>query len=172
MGLLAGPSGRTHQIRVHAAALGHRLLGDKLYGTGRGTCRHPYQKCIRMAHWRIQLFYIFLRGKLLRIQLCTRGIDCFRSCAPAWNSQSDAQFFPSSPHALFIFSIANILIFFVNYSFIAVVIFSYCFFVIIVCVFFFFCIFFMQKPVFLLEKINVLWLYFRFSGYALLLLKP
>ena len=26
------PSGRTHQIRVHGQALGHPVLGDKLYG--------------------------------------------------------------------------------------------------------------------------------------------
>ncbi len=31
--LAAAPhTGRTHQIRVHAAAAGHSLLGDELYG--------------------------------------------------------------------------------------------------------------------------------------------
>lgn len=33
-------TGRTHQIRVHMSHLGHPLLGDPVYGTG----RHPFEK--------------------------------------------------------------------------------------------------------------------------------
>ncbi len=32
-------TGRTHQLRVHAAALGHPILGDPVYGDGKGPMR-------------------------------------------------------------------------------------------------------------------------------------
>jgi tRNA pseudouridine32 synthase / 23S rRNA pseudouridine746 synthase len=32
-------TGRTHQLRVHAAALGHPILGDPVYGAGNGPMR-------------------------------------------------------------------------------------------------------------------------------------
>ena len=41
-------TGRTHQIRVHMAHIGHPLLGDEVYGSGRsayrteGQCLHAY----------------------------------------------------------------------------------------------------------------------------------
>ena len=33
-------TGRTHQLRVHMALIGHPLLGDELYGDGQGMGRH------------------------------------------------------------------------------------------------------------------------------------
>ena len=35
----APETGRTHQVRVHAAALGHPILGDPVYGAGVGPMR-------------------------------------------------------------------------------------------------------------------------------------
>lgn len=32
-------TGRTHQVRVHAATLGHPILGDPVYGAGQGPMR-------------------------------------------------------------------------------------------------------------------------------------
>jgi len=48
-------TGRTHQIRVHLAALGHPLAGDQLYGTGTSR-RGPAGLTRLFLHsWRIEL---------------------------------------------------------------------------------------------------------------------
>jgi 23S rRNA pseudouridine1911/1915/1917 synthase len=36
-------TGRTHQIRVHMASIGHPVAGDMVYSGGRGTRKFPRQ---------------------------------------------------------------------------------------------------------------------------------
>jgi 23S rRNA pseudouridine1911/1915/1917 synthase len=56
---LALETGRTHQIRVHMAWMGHPLLGDDLYGG-------PIEKINRQAlhSWQVQFFHPFLNEEL------------------------------------------------------------------------------------------------------------
>lgn len=47
-------TGRTHQIRVHMASIGHPILGDRVYGTRDAAARAPRQ----MLHaWRLRFFH-------------------------------------------------------------------------------------------------------------------
>ena len=39
-------TGRTHQIRVHMASIGHPLLGDDVYGSGKS----PFNLCGQTLH--------------------------------------------------------------------------------------------------------------------------
>ena len=42
-------TGRTHQIRVHAASIGHRLVGDELYGGNRTHIAHQALQCVSLT---------------------------------------------------------------------------------------------------------------------------
>lgn len=45
-------TGRTHQIRVHLAALGHPIVGDTTYGRGRGTLEKPVRLLLHAVELR------------------------------------------------------------------------------------------------------------------------
>lgn len=59
-------TGRTHQIRVHLATLGHPLLGDALYGRGRAD-EYPYLQSYYLA------FRHPLTKKMIEISLPLEG---------------------------------------------------------------------------------------------------
>ncbi len=48
-------TGRTHQIRVHLAAIGHPLAGDPLYGTGTSRRGPDGSSRLFLHSWRIEL---------------------------------------------------------------------------------------------------------------------
>lgn len=48
-------TGRTHQIRVHLAAIGHPVAGDPLYGTGRSRRGPEGLERLFLHSWRIEL---------------------------------------------------------------------------------------------------------------------
>ncbi|MFQ5666007.1 MAG: RluA family pseudouridine synthase [Candidatus Binatia bacterium] len=73
-------TGRTHQLRVHLAAIGHPIVGDKVYGGGRhrtGQVRVPRQALhaekITLRHPRTQVRVSFvapLAGDLVALRQC------------------------------------------------------------------------------------------------------
>jgi len=46
-------TGRTHQIRVHTAQIGHSILGDPVYGSSRSVGVNPPGQAIHA--WRLKL---------------------------------------------------------------------------------------------------------------------
>ncbi len=57
-------TGRTHQIRVHMAAIGHPVVGDTLYGSGRGA----YNTGQRLECFRLEFAHP-ITGKPLKFEI-------------------------------------------------------------------------------------------------------
>ena len=62
-------TGRTHQIRVHFAAIGHPLVGDTMYGGATGEKAHQYLHCGKVC------FTQPVSGERIAV-----------SCMPAWEN--------------------------------------------------------------------------------------
>lgn len=77
-------TGRTHQIRLHCAAIGHRILGDPLYGVSEERSRFYLEHSHVSPEVHERLFgapYLCLNAYQLRF--CFKGIDYhFRCHAP------------------------------------------------------------------------------------------
>lgn len=71
-------TGRTHQIRVHMASIGHPLLGDVIYGAKRPV--HPVKRLMLHAYW--VEFTHPRTGERMRIQAPIP--DAFSSACEKW----------------------------------------------------------------------------------------
>jgi 23S rRNA pseudouridine1911/1915/1917 synthase len=48
-------TGRTHQIRVHLASIGHPVAGDRVYATGPARVGPPGLRRLFLHAWRLEL---------------------------------------------------------------------------------------------------------------------
>jgi 23S rRNA pseudouridine1911/1915/1917 synthase len=60
-------TGRTHQIRVHLAAIGHPLAGDPVYGTGTSRRGPEGLNRLFLHSWRVE-FTTPAGGRLVRVE--------------------------------------------------------------------------------------------------------
>jgi 23S rRNA pseudouridine1911/1915/1917 synthase len=76
-------TGRTHQIRVHLAALGHPIAGDPVYGTGTSRRGPDGLERLFLHAWRLELVGPS-SGKLIRVEAplpdpLERALEALRS---------------------------------------------------------------------------------------------
>ncbi len=61
-------TGRTHQIRVHMSAIGHPVLGDKIYGKDEAFVTTPALKKLLKRHalhaWKMEFFHPITKKKI------------------------------------------------------------------------------------------------------------
>jgi tRNA pseudouridine32 synthase/23S rRNA pseudouridine746 synthase len=66
-------TGRTHQLRVHVAAIGHAIVGDALYGPDGSAGASEPQRCMRLHALSIELLHPI-----------TGALATLRTTTPTW----------------------------------------------------------------------------------------
>ena len=77
-------TGRTHQIRVHMASIGHPLLGDTVYGSS----RNPYHLEGQALHAMILGFVHPRTGEYMEFTapLLSILLNCCQNCENSWKN--------------------------------------------------------------------------------------